>query len=46
MASYESMNDSIKLKYKFHKIIRFIWRKIKFKKILKIFLITLELQVF
>ena len=47
MASYESMIDSIKLKYKFHKIIRFIWRKIKFKKILKIFLIlTLELQVF
>ena len=32
MASYESMIDSIKLKYKFHKIIRFIWRKIKFKK--------------
>lgn len=32
MASYESMNDSIKLKYKFHKFIRFIWRKIIFKK--------------
>ena len=32
MASYESMIDSIKLKYKFHKIIRFISRKIIFKK--------------